>query len=45
MEDVKVVDEPTGRPERVTAADFEGILGADWTEGLDSVSWVRTQRD
>ena len=45
MEGVKVVDEPTEAPERVTAADFEGILGADWTEGLDSVSWVRAQRD
>lgn len=25
--------------------DVVGILGGDWTEGLSSVDWIRSQRD
>lgn len=45
MEGIKVANEPNETPHNVTIDGFEGILGADWTEGLDSVSWVRSQRD
>jgi hypothetical protein len=45
MEGIKVINEPNEISENVTVADFEGILGTDWTGGLDSVSWVRAQRD
>lgn len=45
MEGIKVANDPNETSHKVTIDDFEGILGADWTEGLDSVYWVRSQRD
>ena len=45
MEGIKVINEPNETSENVTVVDFEGILGTDWTGGLDSISWVRAQRD
>lgn len=30
---------------KVTVADVGGIFGPDWTAGLDTVEWVRRQRD
>lgn len=34
-----------GYAPKVTLDDVAGILGPDWTGGLDSVEWVRRQRD
>ena len=42
---INLANDPNETSHKVTIDDFEGILGADWTEGLDSVSWVRSQRD
>jgi hypothetical protein len=33
------------RPLPVPVGQLVGILGSDWTDGLDSVEWVRRQRD
>lgn len=33
------------RPLPVPVAQLVGVLGTDWTGGLDSVEWVRRQRD
>ncbi|WP_155981827.1 hypothetical protein [Nocardia sp. BMG111209] len=34
-----------GPDEEVESADPVGLLGGDWTNGLDPVDWVRAQRD
>lgn len=35
---------PVGPPP-ITLDEIAGVLGPDWTAGMDSVTWVRAQRD
>lgn len=36
---------PDEQMEPVSLDDVQGILGTGWTDGMDPVDWIRSQRD